>query len=178
MPGLPSQQALRASNVQRVMRIRHRHHVGPDKRLLALVQGIGYDRFELGLRPSAGGSDRLGQAQCGPVFLAVDEIADFVLQRVIAQRLRLANQHFGGIGQLAAAIDRAHEGIDHIVAMEHRLPDQGRGRIEVALQVALVNAHDLVGQGGHHHALVVDACQPQNGIRHGAALAADDFLGL
>ena len=71
------------------------------------------------LRPGAGGRDRLRYAQRRPVLGAVDQIADRVLQILIADRFFLADQDHRSRWNIAAPVDGPLESIEHVVAMDH-----------------------------------------------------------
>src|SRR5690606_41945631 len=64
-------------------------------RSFARVQGIRHHRFYLGLRPGARRRNGFGQTQSRPVILAMDEISDFVLQDVVADAFRFADEQRG-----------------------------------------------------------------------------------
>src|SRR3546814_7897445 len=51
------------------------------------------------------------------------------------------------VRQLVPPVDRAHEGIDHVLTVDHRLPGISIAGIKMALEIALVDASDLVGEG-------------------------------
>ncbi|MGH8078743.1 MAG: hypothetical protein ACREPE_15690 [Lysobacter sp.] len=106
------------------MVVGHSDHEGFDKRRLAPIDRIGDDRLELALRPRAGGGDGLWQAQCRPIIHTVNEIAEIVLERVVADRVGLTDQDLGFGRQYIAAGDGASERFEHVVAVEHCLTDQ------------------------------------------------------
>ena len=124
MPRLPAEQVAGAPDVECVVVVGHRDHEGFDERRFACVDRVRDDRLELALRPRAGGGDRLRHAQRRPIIHAVHEIADLVLQRVIADRVGLADQQLGFGRQHIAAVDDAAERFEHVVAVKHRLTDQ------------------------------------------------------
>lgn len=92
MMRLPAEQFARAAGIERIMIVRHHGHEGANERPLALVDGIRDDGLELGESPGARRSDRGGEAQCQPILHPVDERADLVLDRIIAERITLPDQ--------------------------------------------------------------------------------------
>ena len=104
-------------------------------------------------------------------------MAELVLERVVADRVGLADQDLGFGRQLVAAVDGAAEGVEHVLAVEHRLADERGARIEMALEVALVDARDLLGERRHRRVLVVDAGEAQQHVGDLPVLGADHLLG-
>ena len=155
---------------------RHARHERLDEGFLTLIDRIGDDRFELGLRPGARRRNRSGQADRRPFRLAVDQLAEAVLQIVIADRFFLADQDRCAAFQCLAPIDCAPDRVDHVFAVEHRLPRIGIARIEMAFEIAGVDARDLLRERRHHRCFVVNTRQPQQRIGDGPMMLGNRSL--
>ena len=124
MPRLPAENIASAPDVERIVVVGHGDHEGFDERRLAPIDRVGDHRLELALRPRARGGEGLWDAQRRPVIHAVNELADRVLKRVIADRVGFTDQDLGFGWQHIAAVDRAAERFQHVVAVKHGLTDQ------------------------------------------------------
>ena len=164
VPGLPSEELASASDVEGVVVIGHGDHERLDERLLASVDQVRDDRLQLILRPDPGSSHDLWQTQRRPVVLSVEEPAELVLERLVTDGIGLADQDLGSGRQCSAAVHRTAEGIEHVRPVEHGLANERAAGIEVALEVAFVDARDLLRHRGHRRVLVIDAGQPQDDI--------------
>jgi hypothetical protein len=178
MPRLPTEQLARTRDVELVMVVGHPHHEGFDERRLALVERVGHDRLELLLRPGAQRRGGFGHTQGRPVLDAVNQIAQLVLKRFIAHRLGLADQDRRTRGDVLASIDGAAEGVEHVLAVDHRLTNEGRARIKMALEVAQMNARHLIGERRHRGLLVIEPGEAQQDKRDAAVLLTDRLLGF
>jgi hypothetical protein len=178
VPRLPAEQPPRRADVESIVIVGHIDHEWPNERFLALVERIGDNWLERLLRPSAHLGQRLGHFDGGPVGLAVDRLADRVLDRVVAHRLRFTDQEGDLPWQLRPPVDDPAEGVDHVVLVQHALADLGVAGVQPALQVALVDAGDLLGERGHGGAVVVQPGEVQQGDGDPAVFLSDHRLRL
>jgi hypothetical protein len=155
----------------------HLDHERTDEGRLALVDRIRDDRFGLLLHPRAGLGQRHRHLQGRPAIGAMDQLADAVLQAAVAHALGLADQQGEFQRQRCAAVDGAHEGVDHVVLVHHGLTGGGIAGIQMTLQIAPVDAGDLVRECGYRAVVVVQASQMQQDIGNVAVAASDHFLG-
>ena len=174
---LPAQKIARPRDVERIVVVRHVDHEGADERLLALVDRVRHDRLGQLLEPGAGPGEGFRDGDRRPLVLAMDQPADRFLQGRVAQRIRLADQDRHVVRQPLAPVDRPAEGIDHVVLVDERLPGTRVAGIEVALQVALVDARDLLGERRHRGAVVIEAGEMEQHVGDPAVLLADHRLG-
>src|SRR3546814_2610701 len=86
-------------------------------------------------------SSDLRQTQRGPVVLTVDKAAEAILQVIITNGIRLSDQDDCLVRQLVPPVDRAHEGIDHVLTVDHRLPGISIAGIKMALEIEIGRAH-------------------------------------
>ena len=177
VPGRPTQQVPRAPDVQRVMVVGHGDHEGADEGQLAPVEGVGHHRLQLALHPGARRRQGLGHAQRAPVLRAVHQRAQGVLQHLVAHGIGLADQQFGAAGQLLAPVHRQPQGSQHVFAVQRRLAHEQAAGVEVALQVALVDAGHLLRHRGHHGLRVVHPRQAQHDAGDVPVLFAQHRLG-
>ncbi len=174
---LPAQQVAGAAGIECVVVVGHFGHEGPHERGLALVNGVGNDRFKPGLCQQPGSGEGFGHLQRCPVIDTVHQRTQAVLQRVVAHGVGLTDEDGCFTRQCAAAINNAAKGIQHVVAVQHRLADQGAARVKVTLQVALVDAGKLLGHCRHQRLLVIDTGQAQVDKGNGTVLLAHHLLG-
>ncbi|MFN2240513.1 MAG: hypothetical protein ABR524_14085 [Thermoanaerobaculia bacterium] len=76
--------------------------------------------------------------------LAVDQARDRVLQLVVAERLRLAEEDRDLRWQLGATVHDFLDGVHEIVHVQEGLAVRRRARVDAAGEVAFVDALDLV----------------------------------
>lgn len=177
MAGLPAEELAGASGVEGVVIVGHGDHERLDEGLLASVDQVRNDGLQLVLRPGPGRGHDLWQTQRRPVVLAVEEAAELVLERLVADCIGFTDQDLGVGRQCGAAVDRTAEGIEHVGPVEHGLTDERVAGIEVALKVPLVDPRHLLRHCGHGRVLVIDAGQPQDGIGDLPVLRADHLFG-
>ena len=123
------------------------------------------DRLELVLRPRTGGGEGLWQAQRRPIVLAMNEIAELVLERVVADRVGLADEDLG-FGRQHMRGDRRCGGTHRACRRDGASPDRRACcRNRSSSGGPLVDPRHLLGHRRHHRVLVVDPGQPQNDIR-------------
>ena len=153
------------------------HHERLDERPLALVERVGNERLDLVLGPGPYCRNSLWHTQGGPVLGTVNQIADFVLERVISEGLLFADQDHRSRRNFLPPVNGAAEGIKHVVPVEHRLPHCRRARINIALEIAFVDAGDLVGERRHRCLLIVEPGEMEQHVGDASMLFADYLLG-
>ncbi len=169
-PWFPTQQFPGARNIEFVVVVCHSHHERLDERPLALVERIGNEWLDLVLRPGAHCRNGLWHAQSRPFLGAVNQISDLVLERVISEGLLFADQDHRSRRNLLPPVNGTAEGIEHVVPVKHRLADGRRARIEMALEIALIDAGDLVGECRHRSLLVVKPGEMEQHIGNASML--------
>jgi hypothetical protein len=176
-PRLPAEQVPRPGDVEGVVIVGHVDHERPDERLLALIDRIRHDRLRQLLKPGAGPRQCLRHGDRGPFVLAVHQAADRLLERAVADRVRLANQDRDVVRQALAPIDHPAEAIDHVVPVDEGLAGAEIAGIEMALDVALVDPRDLLREGRHGGAVVVQTREVEQDVPDRAMLLPDHRLG-
>jgi hypothetical protein len=167
---LPSEQLAGARDVERIVVVRAIDHPRLDERLLA-GEVIQHPGARLRQRRQRGGDlDGLHR-------LAVDQPRERVLELVVAQRLRLAEQQRELRWQLRASLDDPFDGVDEIVHVQESLAVRRRARVEPTGEVALADALDLLRQRDRVTEIVVDAGDAQQHGRNVAALVTNELLG-
>ena len=107
----------------------------------------------------------------------MDQAAERGLQRAVADRVRLADQDRDVGRQPVAAVDDPAKGVDHVVLVQEGLPGAEIARVEVGLEVALIDPRDLLGERRHRRAVVVQAGEMEQDIGDRAMLLPDHGLG-
>ena len=176
MARLPAQQVAGATRIQSVVVVRHLGHEGSYERGLALVDGVGNDRFKPRLRPQPRSGEWLGHLHRWPVVHAVKQGAQAILQRVVADGVGFTDEDLRISGQCLAPIDAAPKCVQHVVSVQHRLTHQRAARVEVALHVALIDARELLGHRRHQRPVVVDTRQAQVDVANSAVLLPHDLF--
>ena len=108
---------------------------------------------------------------------AADQARDGVLQLVIAERLRLAEEERDLRRKCGPALHDALDGVHQVIHVHEGLAVRGRAGVEPTREVTLVDALDLVRQRDRVAPVVVDAGDAQQHGRDIASLVADELLG-
>ena len=85
-----------------------------------------------------------------------------LLHLLVGGRLLLADQEHRLVGQLRAAVDRAHDRVDQVVAVQVGLAAGDVAGEQVGGRQPLEDARDLLGDEGGPAVLVIDAGEAQD----------------
>jgi hypothetical protein len=174
---LPAQKLAGAGDVERIVVVGPVDHERPDEWLFALIDRVRHDRLRQLLELGPGPGERFRDGNHRPLVLAMDHPGDFFLQLTVARRVRLADEDRHVVRQPLAPLDRPAKGIDHVILVDERLASARVAGIEVTLQVALVDPRDLLREGRHGAAVVVQAGEMEEDEGNRAMLLANRRIG-
>ena len=106
-----------------------------------------------------------------------DQARDGVLQLVVAEHLRLAEEERKLRRKCGPALHDALDGVHQVIHVHEGLAVRRRAGVEPAGEVTLIDALDLVRQRDRVAQVVVDAGDAQQHGRDVASLVADELLG-
>jgi hypothetical protein len=129
------------------------------------------------LDPGAGLSQRLRDLPRLP-SLSIKELPHGLLHLVVAQRLGLADQQHHVLRQFVPFLDYSGEGVGDVIQVNEGLSPANVAGIDMAYQLALVDARDLLAEKGRVAQIVVDAGEPSDRDGNVAVLLTDKRLGL
>ena len=131
---------------------------------------------EKAMRPGARLGDQPGDA-LRLRGLLVQQAHERVLQLVVAERVRFADQDRGLRRQLRAPRDGALDGVDHVVQVDEGLTVRGLAGVEMPGELPLVDALHLVRERRRVADVVVDTGEAQDHGGDAVALLPDQRLG-
>ena len=110
--------------------------------------------------------------------LIVNQPQKCVLQFVVAQCLRFAEEDRRLRRQLSATIDNALDGVQQVILVQKGLAVRGLARIQMTGKLPLIDALHLVRQRGRVAVIVVDTSDTKQHGGNIAAFRADERFGL
>src|SRR5690625_3049383 len=105
----------------------------------------------------------------------MDHLAQTVLQRLIGVAMPFAHQYFVLLRQLAAPVNGAPEGADHVVLVNALLPHASGSGVHMAFHIFFVDPRKLMRQLWYAFFVYLLPRPTQQRARHDGVLAYNAF---